>query len=584
MGEVNLASFFDPLVEIFDPSGARVGSATGGNGASVAFTAGRTGTYTAVLSDVGNDVENSYRVSLAVGGAVSVADAAAFSLGNGEDRSGFTNYGDFDLATFEVDVGETVRFGFGEINPASFFDPLLEIFDPAGNRVATDTDDTGAAVFFTAATSGVYTAIFSDSFNDRENSYRVTLAIPSRDFEGEVDDSPVPNGGNVGGSLDYGDFDMWRFEADAGEAVRVGFGEISPASFFDPVLEVYAPSGAMVGSGVSSVGASVVFTATESGEYRALVYDSETDVQNSYRLTLAVAGRAVTATADSGPLANGATSSGLLNYGDFDIWTFDAEIGKTVRFGFGEISPVSFFEPELEIFDPTGTTVARMSGDPGVELSFVPSVSGTYSAIISDNGNNVENSYEVSLAISGTPFETAGRELTAGVSLNGGIGPGNFELYAFRAAAGDAITLNMSETSSDSSFDPRLEVYSADGNLVFSGTGSSAVTGEFVAISGGNYFVVASEDGVNRSGSFTLTVDGFTGGAVVFDESPPPTLFLRPVADANLLLSWENDPAWSLMNSPDLRAWSPGPDPVMNGGTNEVLIAPREKEFFRLER
>ncbi|GAA5482877.1 hypothetical protein [Haloferula sargassicola] len=583
MGEVNPSSYFYPLVEVFDPSGARVGVKAAEVGASVAFTAGRTGTYTAIVSESGNDVENSYRVFLALGGVVSTADAQTFAIGNGEDRTGLSNYGDFDLATFEVSAGEAVRFGYGEVSPSSYFDPYLEVFDPSGNRVASDLDGVGASVYFTAAQAGVYTAIFAEDGSDVENSYRVSLAIPSRDFEGELGDSLVPNGGDARGSLDYGDFDQWRFLADAGQAVRLGLGEISPNSYFAPALEVYSPSGALIASDVSSVAASVAFTAVESGEYRAVVYESGTDVQNSYRLSLAVAGRDVPASQDSGPLANGVTASGLLHYGDSDLWTFTVEAGKTVCFGFGEIAADSYFEPHLEIFDPSGTRVSDTYGDPGIQTTFVASVSGTYSAIVSEAQRERENSYEVSLVVANSPFETTGRELTAGVALNGGLRNGSIALYAFRANAGDQISLALAEVSADSYFDPRLDVYSSDGNLILSKVGGASVEGGFVAIAGGNYFVLVSEQGANRSGSFTLTADGFTGGPVVFDQSAVPVLFLRPIAGGSMMLSWEAIPNWSLMNSEDLRIWSPGPDPAVSEGINEILIEPDGTEFYRLE-
>lgn len=584
MGEVSPDSYFTPLVEIFDPSGARVAVDEDGVGASVAFSANRSGTYTAVVSESGHDRENSYRVFLALGGHVSSADAATFSIGNGEDVNGITQYGDFDLATFEAHAGEVIRFGFGEISPDSYFDPFLEIFDPIGNRVAWDLDSEGASVAFTATSSGVFTAIFSESGTDRENSYRVSLAISAGAFVGELGDGWIANGADVRGSIDFGDFDLWRFEASLGQSVRLGFGEISPDSYFAPVLEVYAPSGTLVASDVSDVGAAVGFMASETGEYRVIVYESDTDRQNSYQLSLAVAGRDFTAMADSGPLANGSTASGMLNYGDFDLWSFEAEAGKTVKFGFGEISADSYFEPKLEIFDPAGARVAYASGDPGTEVTFVASVSGDYTAIVSEVEGTRENSYEVSLAVIGTAFETAGRSLEAGVSMNGGIGPGNLELYAFRAAIGDSISLNLAETSSNSYFYPHLEVYSADGQLVFSGVGSTGVSGSFVAIVGGNYFVVVGEDGANEGGSYSITVDGFTGGDVVFDEAAAPDLSLERASGESLRLSWENVPDWSLSRSPDLRTWSPGPVPVLVGDQNELLIEPEGTEFFRLEK
>jgi len=92
-------------------------------------------------------------------------------------------------------------------------------------------------------------------------------------------------------------------------------------------LEVFAPNGELIGSDIDSVGAAVAFTPSSTGIYRAILTEVNADRANSYRISLANLDPTLAPSTDNGTISNGEELGGTINFGDFDVRTFQATVG-----------------------------------------------------------------------------------------------------------------------------------------------------------------------------------------------------------------------------------------------------------------
>ena len=98
----------------------------------------------------------------------------------------------------------------------------------------------------------------------------------------------LTNGGVHAGSIDLGDLDLWTFQADALDTLRVQIGEVGSTAF-DPQIVLYGPDGNQLSTSVGIASANIAHQATVAGTYTVVVKDGNIDVTGSgdYKLYFA---------------------------------------------------------------------------------------------------------------------------------------------------------------------------------------------------------------------------------------------------------------------------------------------------------
>jgi len=147
-------------------------------------------------------------------------------------------------------------------------------------------------------------------------------------------------------------------------------GQISDftAGFFTPQVRIYSPSGTLLGSAVGTYGSEVAITnAPGSGTYGGggRWLQRQLSGAGTYRLTLAKTGGPVVVSAGDtgGPLTNGVTNIGTIDFGDLDVWTVSANAGEAIVVRMGQTNDFTagFFTPQVRIYSPSGTLLGSAS-------------------------------------------------------------------------------------------------------------------------------------------------------------------------------------------------------------------------------
>src|SRR5258706_147614 len=154
-----------------------------------------------------------------------------------------------------------------------------------------------------------------------------------------------------------GDSDTWTFSANAGEPIIIRVGEMTQTNNFTPRIRLFNPLGTLQASASSSVAAEVAVTATNTGTFTVIVDDSiGTVATGTYRLTLANPPDAVSISPgdEGGPMTNGVMHTGVIDVGDLDLWTFNANAGDNIVVRMGETTSGSSLTPQLRLYGPNG--------------------------------------------------------------------------------------------------------------------------------------------------------------------------------------------------------------------------------------
>lgn len=179
MGQIDVSLV--PNIQIYDPTGALVSNAFPTEYRSEITTyLTLTGLYTVVCNDQLNGVGN-YSVSMVqMPGGLPLTDTDIGHMISGETKTGEINLpGDLDIATFTAFTGDVVRLTMTKIDVA--MNPVMELYNPAGTRLARATDVFHQSVVITntTATNGTYYVICKDAEDRYEVSYSLTLELLS---------------------------------------------------------------------------------------------------------------------------------------------------------------------------------------------------------------------------------------------------------------------------------------------------------------------------------------------------------------------------------------------------------------------
>ncbi|MGN6545519.1 MAG: putative Ig domain-containing protein, partial [Aureliella sp.] len=236
--------------------------------------------------------------------------------------------------------------------------------------------------------------------------------------------------------------DQWTFTAASGTRLYLDFLTLQTVVGGDLVVDVVAPSGAIISTRTATRVNSLDqgFTLLESGVHTLKMhaaFDGAQTPSYSFQLWQVPAD-------DVGQLTYRQSASGTIEVpGARDRWTFDAAAGQNVFVDFVRITGGDL---RVQVVLPDGNTLASrtFSLPAGLDQELVLPQSGTYTVIVDGAGTANLNTYEFTLW--DIPPELI-EPTTLNTTLSGYAVPGQTVPFEFQAQAGTPILLDLIETS-----------------------------------------------------------------------------------------------------------------------------------------
>ena len=129
--------------------------------------------------------------------------------------------------------------------------------------------------------------------------------------------------------------------------------------------------------------------------------------------------------------------SGIIEEGTGDVYTFDAQVGGSIRATMGEVSS-SVLDPMLSLYSPSGLLLTRGYGSSGAVIDAVALETGTYYLTASDRYGNAGGPYTLGLIAAPGPAVPGfrGGEIVSGEQRGGTLPAGALDVYTFNTQAG----------------------------------------------------------------------------------------------------------------------------------------------------
>ena len=332
--------------------------------------------------------------------------------------------------------------------------------------------------------------------------------------------TPITNGAKTTATLALNTTNVYTFSATNGEYIQIRM-----AAPFRPYVALYAPNGALLdaasGTGSSSLDGLIQVTAATNGTFRVEASSYYRNATGAYLINLAKApGAFVVSPGDEGgTLTNGAAAPGVINLGDMDMWSFEANTGDSIVLRMGAPG----YRPYFQIFGPRGallgTAAGSGSGDNDAYVSIRATNSGTFTVVAQSYYVNNNGPYTLHLAKAPGAFVVSpgdeGGALVNGASNPGNLTLGDMDVWNFTASAGENVFLRMGAPG----YRPWLQLYGPNGVLFASNAGNTSADNDASitakTTNSGTFTVVALGYPLNATGPYTLTLAKATGAFVV---------------------------------------------------------------------
>jgi hypothetical protein len=434
---------FDPLVELLSPAGAVIAQnddvRPGEQRAMLLAALPSAGEYKVRVTASKGASGGEYRLTIRRFVASETPLGARTASALGPDLAGWHR--------FRAEQGQTLVV----TARATAFSPEIEILTPDGEPLAASSSQPGEGVArsaFRALRAGAYharVAAEGGSGAPRE-SYALTVAT-ARTFPFEVGAAETSR------RVDAGGLDLWAFDAEAGEVVRVtarsaGVGMQLALSYVPPLDDAgqprlppgnlqpvaFLPSDPKAGGEVTAV-------LNVKGRYQAEV---------SQPLGLA-ADYTFTASRPVRPLAPGVQAKGALALGASDYWVVEAGAASIVRVD----ASSEQFDAMTELYGPRGEQVA-VNDDGGsgrnALLTALVVEPGRYLLRVSAFGDGASGAYAVRIV------PDVVKRIALGARVEGTVGAGASEVWSFEGRAGQTVILS----ARSSEVDTQLALYGPD--------------------------------------------------------------------------------------------------------------------------
>jgi len=529
MGESSTGTTLLPWLRVYGPDGVFLVQDFNAAAAEVTVRATNSGTFLVIVADGNNGRfgAGNYRLSMAKTGSpltISPTDEGG-ALTNGLSYLATLEVGDMDAWNFTANAGESFVVWMGETTAGANLLPWLRVFGPNGALQAGDFNATAAQLTVRATNSGSFLVIAADGNSGRfgAGNYRLSMAKTGSALQISPGDEggPLVNGTSYLATTEVGDVDAWTIEATTGDTIVARMGESSTGTTLLPWLRLFGPDGTLLNADFNAGAAEATARVTNSGTFLIVASDGNSGVggAGNYRLSAARSGNPVTISAndEGGTLTNGATYLASIEIGDIDAWTFHADVGENIVVRAGESSTGTTLLPWLRLYSPNGVLLDSGFSQVAAEATFRATNSGLFLLVAADGNSGIggAGNYRLSLAKAGSPLFTSpedeGGSMSGTNEYDGTIDAGDLDTWTFTAAAGEIITLNVTELVAGSPLLPWIRLYGWNGELLRSSfSATSGVISNFVAPANGTYTVVIGDgnSGIGGTGTYRLTANG----------------------------------------------------------------------------
>jgi hypothetical protein len=172
---------------------------------------------------------------------------------------------------------------------------------------------------------------------------------------------------------------MWTFTANTGDNIVLRIGTTN----FSPVLDLYGPNGAWLDSvqaGTGGFATGLASQATNSGTFTVLVCSLGFGGIGTYGLHFAEFPEpfVVPAGNEGGAMTSGANQTGVITFGDLDMWRFTACKGDLINL----MLKTTNFNATLQLFGPNGATLKTLQDGTVFNISYAATNCGTFTVLV----------------------------------------------------------------------------------------------------------------------------------------------------------------------------------------------------------
>ncbi len=315
-------------------------------------------------------------------------------------------------------------------------------------------------------------------------------------------------------TISLGETETYTFTANEGDSIVLSMAEAVIGSSFSPNLALYGPDGDEIGVKNDFDHSAIWHHAERSGTYTVLCY-GYASTSGDYNLYYAK----IPGANELGELSNDSMSSGSIDLGEIDTYTFSANAGDYIVLSMVEAVTGSSFSPNLVLYGPDGDEIDVKNDFDHSAIWHHAERSGTYTVVCYGYAST---SGDYSLYYAKMQGANELGELSSGNTRNETIDLGDIDTYTFPAHIGDTISLKMVETIAGSSFSPYLVLFGPDGDLIVQQ----------------NNFVEAKIDYITeQSGTYTVLCYGYsstTGDYTLYytkvEGTDPCTVTISPTS------------------------------------------------------
>ncbi|MEQ8766780.1 MAG: pre-peptidase C-terminal domain-containing protein [Planctomycetota bacterium] len=434
----DIGSGLDSVLDVLDSGGIVVGSNDDGPGGGLDsflnFSVPADDDYSIRVRGFNGTSEGEYLLTLtggisaAIGGLPTEVEpnddlGSATPVAYGDRVFGTIDpSGDEDFYSFTASGADTISIDLDGTQDGFSIDTTLELLDAGGVSIEFDDDDDDYAldsIILNATLPGAGTYYFvvrAFSGGGPDAGYTASLQLTgasgtqeSEPNDDDVTATPAAIGSSVSGVIDpAGDIDFFSFAGTAGSTIRIdvdagGLTQVPSASTLDSIIEVFDPNGVSIAfnDDGGSLDSDVLVTLPIDGVYTvsieafagggSLTDTYDMDITPFFSSVLSLPGVVESEPNDDSASATfvglNNLGSGVLEAGDADFFSFDAQVGDVIIIDVSARTFGSSLDSVIDVFDPNGIGVA--TNDDGGEGSldsfvlFTAPEAGTYSVEVS---------------------------------------------------------------------------------------------------------------------------------------------------------------------------------------------------------
>jgi len=386
------------LLELYSPTGTRVGYSSSYSTPTVNATFSAAGIYTVIVSDANRTATGNY--SLVWQKLNGPCNPSTISCGQPVAGS-LTGAAQLNVYTFTANAGDKITLRLA-VTSGSFY-ALLELYSPAGTSLGSSWSYYTPTVDATLSTAGTHTVIVSDGNRRATGNYSLVW----QKLNGPCNHSTISCGQPITGSLSAAaQLNVYTFTGNVGDKITLRLA-VTAGSFY-ALLELYSPTGTNVGYSSSYYTPSVNATLSAAGIYTVIVSDGNRSATGNYSLVWQkLNGPCNPSTISCGqPITGSLSAAAQLN-----VYTFTGNVGDKITLRLA-VTAGSFYAL-LELYSPMGTSLGSDSDYYTSTVDATLTTAGTHTVIVSDGNRTRSGTYTLVWQMATGPCQPAPFSFTA---------------------------------------------------------------------------------------------------------------------------------------------------------------------------